>query len=66
MSKCEMLANSLDRQLPGVVACTYEARHTATILTGVTHPKLNICSCHAAQLMESQSYKIEWNQLRVS
>lgn len=61
--KCEMLANSLNRQLPGVVHCTHNAHHIATVLTGTTRPRLKVCSAHAMQVCESPNYHVVWNQL---
>jgi len=61
---CELLANSFDRTMSGVVACTHEAKHSVTILTGRTHPTLAVCDQHAMQCSQMPAtYRVEWNRL---
>ena len=61
---CELLANSFDRTMPGVVACVHEAKHSVTILTGRTHPTLGVCDRHALQCSQMPGiYRVDWRTL---
>jgi len=61
---CELLANSFDRTMPGVVACRCGAKHSVTVLNGRTHPTLGACDRHALQCSQMPTaYRVEWNKL---